>query len=140
MKKEIARLYVTPTDYLPGRSIPGRRHCSPAPATPTTCRSTATSPRGALTYLSRSRTTSSASASTPCPPAIACRFELLGFAGLGLDDSPAPAWGRSAILHSNDEPYIFHFPDGNATIARLLVRARPREHPGARCTMSWEPA
>lgn len=25
--------------------------------------------------------------------------------------------------HRNDEPYIFHFPDGNASIARLLVRA-----------------
>ncbi len=24
--------------------------------------------------------------------------------------------------HRNDEPYIFHFPDGNASIARLLVR------------------
>jgi spermidine dehydrogenase len=34
-----------------------------------------------------------------------------GLAGLGLP----PARG-------DDEPYIFHFPDGNATIARLLVR------------------
>ena len=25
--------------------------------------------------------------------------------------------------HRGDDPYIFHFPDGNATIARLLVRA-----------------
>ena len=24
--------------------------------------------------------------------------------------------------HRNDEPYIFHFPDGNASVARLLVR------------------
>ena len=36
-----------------------------------------------------------------------------GFRGLGL---PAPATGRS-------EPYIYHFPDGNASLARLLVRA-----------------
>jgi spermidine dehydrogenase len=33
-----------------------------------------------------------------------------GFDGLGL---PPP---------ENGEPYIFHFPDGNATVARLLVR------------------
>ena len=25
--------------------------------------------------------------------------------------------------HRGDEPYIFHFPDGNASVARLLVRA-----------------
>ena len=25
--------------------------------------------------------------------------------------------------HRNDEPYIFHFPDGNASIARLIVRS-----------------
>src|SRR6266404_7064347 len=25
--------------------------------------------------------------------------------------------------HEKEEPYIFHFPDGNATVARLLVRA-----------------
>ena len=36
-----------------------------------------------------------------------------GFSGLGLDDQ------REAGL---DEPYIYHFPDGNASIARLLVR------------------
>jgi spermidine dehydrogenase len=32
-----------------------------------------------------------------------------------------------------DEPYIFHFPDGNAGIARLLVRSLvPGRRPGAR--------
>jgi spermidine dehydrogenase len=38
-------------------------------------------------------------------------FTYPGFDGLGL-----PA-------REKEEPYIFHFPDGNATIARLLVRA-----------------
>jgi spermidine dehydrogenase len=37
-----------------------------------------------------------------------------GFAGLGLPDSGNPEL---------DEPYIYHFPDGNASLARLLVRA-----------------
>ncbi len=37
----------------------------------------------------------------------------LGFAGLGLGNI------KKAGL---DEPYIYHFPDGNASIARLLVR------------------
>ncbi len=45
-----------------------------------------------------------------------------GFRGLGL---PQKGEGRS-------EPYIYHFPDGNASLARLLVRALiPDIAPGA---------
>ncbi len=39
-----------------------------------------------------------------------------GFAGLGIGPGPNDEGGWQ-------EPYIFHFPDGNATIARLLVRS-----------------
>jgi spermidine dehydrogenase len=46
-----------------------------------------------------------------------------GFQGLGLGS----AGGSSGEL----EPYIYHFPDGNASIARLLVRRLiPRVAPG----------
>jgi spermidine dehydrogenase len=38
-----------------------------------------------------------------------------GFSGVALEEAGAP----NAEL---DEPYIYHFPDGNASIARLLVR------------------
>jgi spermidine dehydrogenase len=37
-------------------------------------------------------------------------FTYAGFAGLDLGEQ------------EKEEPYIFHFPDGNATVARLLVR------------------
>jgi len=46
------------------------------------------------------------------PAADARDMGYPGFAGLGLPQSE----GRS-------EPYIYHFPDGNAALARLLVRA-----------------
>ena len=47
-------------------------------------------------------------------------FTYAGFQSLGL---PAPA---------KEEPYIFHFPDGNASIARLLVRSLiPEVVPGS---------
>jgi spermidine dehydrogenase len=39
---------------------------------------------------------------------------LPGFDGLGLPEESSA---------ERDEPYIYHFPDGNASIARLLVRA-----------------
>jgi spermidine dehydrogenase len=46
-------------------------------------------------------------------------FTYPGFDGLNIGE------------HEKEEPYIFHFPDGNASIARLLVRALiPNAMPG----------
>ncbi|MGB2593272.1 MAG: NAD(P)-binding protein [Candidatus Acidiferrum sp.] len=61
-------------------------------------------------------------------PALGCfesgddynSFTYPGFDGLGIGE------------HEKEEPYIFHFPDGNASIARLLVRALiPAAMPGS---------
>lgn len=41
-----------------------------------------------------------------------------GFGGLNLENQS----GKSVKDARQSEPYIFHFPDGNASIARLLVR------------------
>jgi spermidine dehydrogenase len=46
------------------------------------------------------------------PAAEARNLGYPGFQGLGLPSQPATR-----------EPYIYHFPDGNAALARLLVRA-----------------
>ncbi len=48
------------------------------------------------------------------PAADARDLGYPGFAGLNLPKDTNAAW---------DEPYIYHFPDGNAAIARLLVRS-----------------
>ena len=49
-------------------------------------------------------------------------FDLPGFAGLKLDPTPGKGMNRDAIPNEEAEKYFFHFPDGNASIARLLVR------------------
>ncbi len=49
-------------------------------------------------------------------------FDLPGFAGLKLDPAPGKGMNRDAIPNEEAERYFFHFPDGNASIARLLVR------------------
>jgi spermidine dehydrogenase len=49
-------------------------------------------------------------------------FDLPGFGGMKLDDAPGKGMNRDAIPNEEAEKYFFHFPDGNATIARLLVR------------------
>jgi spermidine dehydrogenase len=56
-----------------------------------------------------------------------------GFFGLGIDAVPAdavrsqgyPGFGGLGLPagEGRSEPYIYHFPDGNASLARLLVRA-----------------
>jgi len=49
-------------------------------------------------------------------------FDLPGFTGLKLDGTPGKGMNRDAIPNEEAEKYFFHFPDGNATITRLLVR------------------
>jgi spermidine dehydrogenase len=53
-----------------------------------------------------------------------------GFTDLGLDPAPGRGMNRDSI--PNHEPeYFFHYPDGNASIARLLVRGLvPHAVPG----------
>jgi spermidine dehydrogenase len=50
----------------------------------------------------------------PALDAMSSRYT--GFDGLGLGDLNDPE------IAAFEEPYIYHFPDGNASIARLLVR------------------
>src|ERR1700682_782769 len=50
-------------------------------------------------------------------------FEFPGFTGLGLERGSAPHTRYTATGYAdNGGSYTFHFPDGNASIARLLVR------------------
>jgi spermidine dehydrogenase len=59
-------------------------------------------------------------------------FDMPGFAGLKLDDKPGKGMNRDSIPNEEAEKYFFHFPDGNASIARLLVRKLiPESIPGS---------
>jgi spermidine dehydrogenase len=49
-------------------------------------------------------------------------FKFPGFQGLGLKPGSAPHMGYTAAGYADGGSYTFHFPDGNASIARLLVR------------------
>ena len=68
----------------------------------------------------------------------------MSFWCVGIDEIPTTLiqnydGGMPGVEHTlprtgsrGDEPYIFHFPDGNASIARLLVRAlNPKAVPGS---------
>lgn len=64
-------------------------------------------------------------------PALDCwGLGFPGLSGIDLGVGPYPGIGLTAVPHE-EEPYIFHFPDGNASIARLLVRGlAPQAAPG----------
>lgn len=47
---------------------------------------------------------------------------LPGLAGMNLDPRPGKGMNRDCIPNAEAEKYFFHFPDGNASIARMLVR------------------
>ncbi len=58
-----------------------------------------------------------------------------GFDGMNLDPAPGKGMNRDAIPNEEAERYFFHFPDGNASIARLLVRGLiPDAIPGSSAT------
>ena len=58
-----------------------------------------------------------------------------GFAGMHLDPGPGPGQNHDAIRTPEGEEYFFHFPDGNSSIARLLVRKLvPAAVPGNNAT------
>src|SRR5271165_1953914 len=56
------------------------------------------------------------------PAQDAWGLEVPGFNGLKLDYTPGSGLNRDCIRNDEADKYFFHFPDGNASIARLLVR------------------
>ncbi|MEO8681631.1 MAG: NAD(P)-binding protein [Vicinamibacterales bacterium] len=56
------------------------------------------------------------------PAQDAFGFGYPGFGAMGLDSTPGPGQNFDSIRSREAEDYYFHFPDGNASVARLLVR------------------
>jgi spermidine dehydrogenase len=127
VRKDIARVYTEKKDYLPGLSPEQKiaklskisyaeyltTHCKLIPA--------------ALPFF-QTFTHDLFCIGIESVSAMACygagddygSFTYAGFQGLGLPQ------------REKEEPYIFHFPDGNSSIARLLVRSLiPEAVPGS---------
>jgi spermidine dehydrogenase len=117
-RKDIARVYTEKADYLKGRSqqekIEHLRKTSYADFLTKDCGLTPE----ALPFF-QTFTHDLWTVGIEAVPAMACyeagddyhSFSYAGFDGLGLPPI------------EKLDPYIFHFPDGNASIARLLVRS-----------------
>ena len=118
VKKDIARVYTEKIDYLPGmtreQKISTLSRISYADYLTNHCRLIPE----ALPFF-QTFTHDLFCVGIESVPAVACyeagddygSFTYPGFDGLGFPE------------HEKEEPYIFHFPDGNASVARLLVRS-----------------
>jgi len=118
VKRDIARIYTEKADHLPGmtreRKIATLSGISYADYLTNHCRLIPE----ALPFF-QTFTHDLFCVGIEAVPAYACyeagddygSFTYPGFDGLGFPE------------HEKEEPYIFHFPDGNASVARLLVRS-----------------
>ena len=119
IRRDIARVYTEKVDYLPGLSAAQKRaklaKVSYADFLTNICK---VNPE-ALKFF-QSYTNDLFAVGIDAVSALACHeegddyggYSYAGFAGMDLGDDPG-----------KEEPYIFHFPDGNASIVRLLVRS-----------------
>ena len=80
--------------------------------------------RASSRSIRRARTGCTASASTRWARSSAGRINYPGFEGMNLDPKATGRMSFTARGDATPKPsYNFHFPDGNASVARLLVRA-----------------
>lgn len=119
VRREIARLYDEKKDYLAGLSVQ-EKHARLAKISYAGFLTEICKADPAVLPFFQSYTHDLFAVGIDAVSALACyrnpddydSFRYAGFDGLGL--------GGDA---GKEEPYIFHFPDGNASIARLLVRS-----------------
>jgi spermidine dehydrogenase len=108
-RKDFIRLHEEKVDYLPGLSVEDKVRKLNKLSYRDFLRDYAKVDPLVIAYFQQ-RPHSGWGTGIDAVPASGARF-WPGFQGMGLPEFP---WGR--------DPYIFHFPDGNATIARMLVR------------------
>lgn len=128
VRRDIARAYTEKIDYLPDLS-PEQKRAKLAKISYADFLTKIVKVHPDALKFFQSYTNDLFAVGIDAVPALSCYEEsddyggyaYAGFAGLNLGEEP-----------EREEPYIFHFPDGNASIARLLVRSLvPGAVPGA---------
>ena len=111
-KAALTELYVSPPDYLKGKSRRQRSEYAATTSYYDFLRDTAKLPEKCLAYL---QNISSDYWGHDIRAVSVAEAWANGYPGLQNCRLPA-------AKNEHDEPYIYHFPDGNASVARLLVR------------------
>ena len=142
VQKDIVRLYTEKVDYLPGLSTSEKKTLLARTSYKDFLLEYAKVHPDAMPFFQK-QTHSIYGVGIEAVPAgdlaflsIAARdldsVDYPGFGGIDLSGSPGPGLGVEATRQDEKAPYIYHFPDGGASIARLLVRALiPGSAPGS---------
>lgn len=122
VKKDILRIETADADYLPGLSS-SEKKARLARFSYKDFLLTVAKVDPAVIAFYQTRTNGEWGVGIDAESALDCwALGLPGFQGMNLDPGPAPHMSYSAAGYSTGGSQRFHFPDGNATIARLLVR------------------
>src|ERR1700687_629104 len=130
-QKDIARLYLEKVDYLLGKNAAERKTYLARTSYKDFLLKDVRVDPGVIPYF-QSSTYGLYGVGIDAVPAgdLAGLGSHPGFQGMELSGPPGPGIGLE-VTRQDREPYIYHFPDGNASVARLLVRALiPGSAPG----------
>lgn len=133
VRRDIVRIETGREDYLPGLSIEQKMDRLSRLSYADFLVHVVKADPGVLPYYQK-RTHGEWGLGIDAEPALDCwGIGLPGFQGMGLDRRRTERMGNTAAGYSaTGGSYSFHFPDGNASIARLLVRRLvPGVAPGA---------
>ena len=124
VQRDIARIELAKTDYLPGLSQAEKKDRLSRMSYKDFLLNVAKVHPGVIPFY-QPRTHGLYGIGIDAVPALDCwAIWCPGFQGMGLDRVPSPRLSFTALgAVTPQKPYYFHFPDGNASIARMLVRA-----------------
>ena len=120
-KADLARLVKESIDYMPGLDAEQKKARLARMSYADFLTRVARADRAVATFLQARPHSLYGVGIDAVPAQAAWGLGFPGFQGLGLDPAPGPGMNRDAIPNPEAD-YFFHFPDGNASIARLLVR------------------
>jgi spermidine dehydrogenase len=121
-RQDIARIEESGTDYMPGLSSAEKKARLSKISYRDFLLNVVKADPGVIPFY-QSRTHGEWGVGIDAEPALDCwAIGLPGFQGMHLEPGAAPNMSYSAAGYANGGSYNYHFPDGNASIARLLVR------------------
>jgi len=123
VQRDIARIQEGKVDYMPGPTSAEKKNRLSKISYRDFLLNVVKANPGVIPFYQR-RTEGEWGLGIEAEPALDCwALGLPGFQGMNLEPGAAPNMSYSAAGYANGGSYTFHFPDGNASIARLLVRA-----------------
>jgi len=121
-KRDLVRLHQEKKDYLPGLSSAEKKARLARISYADFLTQIAGLDRGVLPFFEGRAYGLYGVGMDAIPAQDAWGMGYPGFAGMGLDPAPGPGMNYDSIPNAEADSYFFHFPDGNASLARLLVR------------------